>query len=121
MIIINLINYRFPAISQKVRTNFPPNSSGKSAKLYSPCLAIRQCFDKTEKGKMSGRTRKKIQKKLKIRGYSLKTDGLDEILSFVNRFQDAEDEAIDLLLDQLDHHSCNFFCFFFLGFSFFFF
>ncbi|MFQ6641462.1 hypothetical protein Gotur_016382, partial [Gossypium turneri] len=48
---------------------------------------------------------KKIQKKLKIRGYSLKTDGLDEILSFVNRFQDAEDEAIDLLLDQLDHQS----------------
>nr|KJB62165.1 hypothetical protein B456_009G404500 [Gossypium raimondii] len=38
-------------------------------------------------------------------GYSLKTDGLDEILSFVNRFQDAEDEAIDLLLDQLDHQS----------------
>ncbi|KHG26454.1 DNA polymerase epsilon subunit 2 [Gossypium arboreum] len=54
---------------------------------------------------MSGQTRKKIQKKLKIRGYSLKTDGLDEILSFVNRFQDAEDEAIDLLLDQLDHQS----------------
>ncbi|PPR96657.1 hypothetical protein GOBAR_AA24020 [Gossypium barbadense] len=54
---------------------------------------------------MRGQTRKKIQKKLKIRGYSLKTDGLDEILSFVNRFQDAEDEAIDLLLDQLDHQS----------------
>ncbi|KAA3490160.1 DNA polymerase epsilon subunit 2-like [Gossypium australe] len=54
---------------------------------------------------MSGQTRKKIQKKLKIRGYSLKTDGLDEILSFVNRFQDAEDEAIDLLLDQLDYQS----------------
>ncbi|KAB2034923.1 hypothetical protein ERO13_D04G101160v2, partial [Gossypium hirsutum] len=38
-------------------------------------------------------------------GYSLKRDGLDEILSFVNRFQDDEDEAIDLLLDQLDHQS----------------
>ncbi|XP_022731107.1 DNA polymerase epsilon subunit B isoform X1 [Durio zibethinus] len=54
---------------------------------------------------MSGQTRKLIQKKLKIRGYSLKMDGLEEILSFVNRFQDAEDEAMDLLLDQLDHQS----------------
>ncbi|XVF50365.1 hypothetical protein PTKIN_Ptkin04bG0091500 [Pterospermum kingtungense] len=54
---------------------------------------------------MSGQTRKKIQKKLKIRGYSLKMDGLEEILLFVNRFPDAEDEAVDLLLDQLDHRS----------------
>ncbi|XWS60801.1 hypothetical protein CRYUN_Cryun07bG0068500 [Craigia yunnanensis] len=54
---------------------------------------------------MSGQIRKKIQKKVKIRGYSLKMDGLEEIISFVNRFQDAQDEAIDLLLDQLDHQS----------------
>ncbi|KAL9432618.1 hypothetical protein AB3S75_027613 [Citrus x aurantiifolia] len=54
---------------------------------------------------MSGQTRKKIQKKLKIRGYGLRMDALDEILSFVNRFPDAEDEAIDLLLDQLEHES----------------
>ncbi|EOY18928.1 Pentatricopeptide repeat-containing-like protein [Theobroma cacao] len=46
-----------------------------------------------------------IQKKLKIRGYSLNMDGLEEIFSFVDRFQDAQDEAIDLLLDQLDHES----------------
>ncbi|KAH9724728.1 DNA polymerase epsilon subunit B [Citrus sinensis] len=32
-------------------------------------------------------------------------DALDEILSFVNRFPDAEDEAIDLLLDQFEHES----------------
>ncbi|OMO73451.1 DNA polymerase alpha/epsilon, subunit B [Corchorus olitorius] len=32
-------------------------------------------------------------------------DGLEEILSFVNRFEDAQDEAIDLLLDQLYHES----------------
>ncbi|KAK8679142.1 hypothetical protein V6N13_144610 [Hibiscus sabdariffa] len=54
---------------------------------------------------MSGQIRKKIERKLKIRGYGLKMDGLEEILSFVNRFQDAEDEAIDLLLDHLDHQS----------------
>ncbi|GMI81096.1 CYCLOPS 2, DNA polymerase epsilon subunit B2 [Hibiscus trionum] len=54
---------------------------------------------------MSGQIRKKIERKLKIRGYGLKIDGLEEILSFVNHFQDAEDEAIDLLLDHLDHQS----------------
>ncbi|KAE8732408.1 glutamate decarboxylase 5-like [Hibiscus syriacus] len=54
---------------------------------------------------MSGQIRKKIERKLRIRGYGLKMDGLEEILFFVNRFQDAEDEAIDLLLDHLDHQS----------------
>ncbi|KAJ4713627.1 DNA polymerase epsilon subunit [Melia azedarach] len=54
---------------------------------------------------MSAQTKKKIQKKLKIRGYGLKIDALEEIVSFVNRFPDAEDEAIDLLLDQLEHES----------------
>ncbi|XP_065876273.1 DNA polymerase epsilon subunit B-like isoform X1 [Euphorbia lathyris] len=49
--------------------------------------------------------RRKIQKKFKIRGYGLKVDALDEILSFVNRFRDAEDEAIDLLLDNLQFES----------------
>lgn len=61
---------------------------------------------------MSGQTRKKIQKKLKIRGYGLRMDALDEILSFVNRFPDAEDEAVDLLLDQLEHESsCTYYQF----------
>ncbi|KAK4283347.1 hypothetical protein QN277_000307 [Acacia crassicarpa] len=51
-------------------------------------------------------TRKKVQRKCKIRGYTLKVDALDEILSFVSRFDAAdEDEAIDLLLDQLEHES----------------
>ncbi|XP_075661101.1 DNA polymerase epsilon subunit B isoform X1 [Castanea sativa] len=50
--------------------------------------------------------RKKVQRKCKIRGYTLKVDALDEILSFVNRFQGAEDDALDLLLDHLlDHDS----------------
>ncbi|KAH7550663.1 hypothetical protein JRO89_XS13G0240900 [Xanthoceras sorbifolium] len=56
---------------------------------------------------MSAQTRKKVQRKLKIRGYGLKVDALEEILSFVDRFQDAEDEAIELLLDQLEHESLN--------------
>ncbi|XP_030937203.1 DNA polymerase epsilon subunit B [Quercus lobata] len=50
--------------------------------------------------------RKKVQRKCKIRGYTLKVDALDEILSFVNRFPGAEDDALDLLLDHLlDHNS----------------
>ena len=58
---------------------------------------------------MSASTRKKVQRKCKIRGYTLKVDALDEILSFVSRFDGPdEDEAIDLLLDQLEHESCNF-------------
>lgn len=56
---------------------------------------------------MSAQMKKKIQRKVKIRGYGLKMDALEEILSFVNRFQDAEDEAMDLLLDQLEHESCK--------------
>ncbi|KAF3438371.1 hypothetical protein FNV43_RR21133 [Rhamnella rubrinervis] len=55
---------------------------------------------------MSSSTRKKVQRKCKIRGYTLKVDALDEILSFVARFNDADsDEAIDLLLDQLEQQS----------------
>nr|XP_048329468.1 DNA polymerase epsilon subunit B [Ziziphus jujuba var. spinosa] len=55
---------------------------------------------------MSSSTRKKVQRKCKIRGYTLKVDALDDILSFVARFNDSDsDEAIDLLLDQLEHQS----------------
>ncbi|GLU18413.1 hypothetical protein SLE2022_347170 [Rubroshorea leprosula] len=54
---------------------------------------------------MSAQLRKKIQKKFKIRGYSLKIDALDEVLSFLSSFPDAEDEAVDLLLDNLEHES----------------
>ncbi|KAF1883037.1 hypothetical protein Lal_00003219 [Lupinus albus] len=55
---------------------------------------------------MSASTRKKVQRKSKIRGYNLKVDALDEILSFVSRFPNSDqDEAIDLLLDQIDHES----------------
>ncbi|PON45429.1 DNA polymerase alpha/epsilon [Parasponia andersonii] len=56
---------------------------------------------------MSGSTtRKKVQRKCKIRGYSLKVDALDDILSFVSRFPDADaDDAIDLLLDQLHNQT----------------
>ncbi|KAK9278181.1 hypothetical protein L1049_027741 [Liquidambar formosana] len=56
---------------------------------------------------MAATTRKKVQRKFKIRGYTIKVEALDEILSFVSRFSDAEDDAIDLLLDELDNEPLN--------------
>ncbi|GMH14107.1 hypothetical protein Nepgr_015948 [Nepenthes gracilis] len=50
-----------------------------------------------------GVTRKEVQKQFKIRGYTLKVDALEEVFSFVSRFPDAEEEAVDLLLDELDN------------------
>lgn len=54
-----------------------------------------------------GATRKKVQRKFKIRGFTLKVDALEEVLSFLSRFQDAEDDALDLLLDEIDNESRN--------------
>ncbi|XP_010276251.1 PREDICTED: DNA polymerase epsilon subunit B isoform X2 [Nelumbo nucifera] len=54
---------------------------------------------------MGAGTRKKVQRKFKIRGYTLKIDALEEILSFLSRFEDAEDEAIDLLIDEIERES----------------
>ncbi|KAK7270679.1 hypothetical protein RJT34_26009 [Clitoria ternatea] len=48
----------------------------------------------------------KIQKKCSYRGYRIKLDALNEILSFVTRFPDPdEDEVIEIVLDQLEHES----------------
>ncbi|KAL2328055.1 hypothetical protein Fmac_021482 [Flemingia macrophylla] len=53
---------------------------------------------------MNTSTRKKIQKKCRIRGHTLKLDALNEILNFASHFEGVdEDEAIDLLLDQLEY------------------
>ncbi|KAG0467582.1 hypothetical protein HPP92_019162 [Vanilla planifolia] len=53
----------------------------------------------------AGEIRRRVQKKFKLRGFTLKIDALDEALSFVARFPDAEDEAVDLLLDEIDKES----------------
>lgn len=42
-----------------------------------------------------------------MRGYTLRVDALKEILGFITRFPEAEDEALDLLLDELHNVSCN--------------
>ncbi|KAF5935966.1 hypothetical protein HYC85_027095 [Camellia sinensis] len=54
---------------------------------------------------MSGVIRKKVQRKFKMGGYTLKVEALNEVLTFLTHFQDAQDEALDLLLDQLQHQS----------------
>lgn len=51
--------------------------------------------------------RNKVQRKFKMRGYTLRVDALKEILGFITRFPEAEDEALDLLLDELHNVSCN--------------
>ncbi|BBH04223.1 DNA polymerase epsilon subunit B2 [Prunus dulcis] len=52
---------------------------------------------------MSRSTRKKVQKKCKIRGYTLELDAVDEILSFESEFNNdsALDDPVDILLDLL--------------------
>ncbi|XP_052624257.1 DNA polymerase epsilon subunit B [Lactuca sativa] len=54
---------------------------------------------------MSGTLRNKVQRKCKMRGYTLKVEALTEILSFLSSYEDAEDEALELLLDELQHQS----------------
>lgn len=49
--------------------------------------------------------RRKVQKKFKMRGLTLRVDSLDEILSFLSHFADAEEEALDLLADEIDNES----------------
>ncbi|KAM0868739.1 hypothetical protein ACQ4PT_041129 [Festuca glaucescens] len=46
--------------------------------------------------------RKKLQRKFRLRGFTLKVDALEEAAAFLDRFPDAEDDALDLLLDELD-------------------
>ncbi|KAF7035474.1 hypothetical protein CFC21_046349 [Triticum aestivum] len=50
----------------------------------------------------SAAMRKKLQRKFRLRGFTLKVDALEEAAAFLARFPDAEDEALDLLLDELD-------------------
>jgi DNA polymerase epsilon subunit 2 len=50
----------------------------------------------------SAATRRKLQRKFKLRGFTLKVDALEEAAAFLDRFPDAEDDALDLLLDELD-------------------
>lgn len=49
--------------------------------------------------------RRKVQRKFKMGGYTLKVEALNEVFSFLSNFEEAQDEALDLLIDQLHHES----------------
>ncbi|KAJ3669490.1 hypothetical protein LUZ60_011440 [Juncus effusus] len=49
--------------------------------------------------------KKKVQRKFKMRGFTLKVGVLDEVLSFLSRFPDEEYEALDILIDEIDKGS----------------
>ncbi|KAJ4812645.1 DNA polymerase epsilon subunit [Rhynchospora pubera] len=49
--------------------------------------------------------RKKAQKKFRIRGFTLKVDALDAVLSFISRFPEAEEEALEILIDGIEKES----------------
>ncbi|KAJ0981216.1 hypothetical protein J5N97_009471 [Dioscorea zingiberensis] len=46
--------------------------------------------------------KKKAQRRFKLRGFTLKVEALDEVLKFLSHFPEAEDEALDLLIDDID-------------------
>ncbi|XAR56171.1 DNA-directed DNA polymerase [Bertholletia excelsa] len=54
---------------------------------------------------MSSVIRKKVHKKFRLGGYTLKVEALDEVLAFLSHFEGAEDEALQLLLDELQDQS----------------
>lgn len=56
-------------------------------------------------GAAAAAAKKKAQRRFKLRGFTLKVDALDEALAFVSRFPEAEDEALDLLIDEIDKES----------------
>ncbi|KAI5445209.1 hypothetical protein KIW84_013456 [Lathyrus oleraceus] len=90
----------FPS-KRNFHLNFPAVSFISVHHRYSNAEKERQ-----RERRMNAPTKKKIQKKCKIRGYNIKPEALDEILSFVIRFELTEqDEAIELVLEQLEHES----------------
>ncbi|KAK2992135.1 hypothetical protein RJ640_002824, partial [Escallonia rubra] len=70
-------------------------------------LSVDYCLsrEREREREMSSSMRNKVQRKFKMRGYSLKVEALTEILSFVSHFPDAQDDALNLLLDDLQSQS----------------
>ncbi|MQL85490.1 hypothetical protein Taro_018017 [Colocasia esculenta] len=50
-------------------------------------------------------TRKKVQRRFKIRGYTLKVEAVEQVLAFLAGYPGDEDEALDLLVDVIDQES----------------
>ncbi|XP_042434279.1 DNA polymerase epsilon subunit B-like [Zingiber officinale] len=56
---------------------------------------------------VSGRTRKKVQHKFKLRGFTFKVDAMEEVLAYLAHFPNDEDEALDLLIDEMYNKSLH--------------
>ncbi|KAH9316578.1 hypothetical protein KI387_025205, partial [Taxus chinensis] len=54
---------------------------------------------------MGSQTLKNVQKKFKLRGLALTMDALKAVVNFINDFTDAEDEALELVMDEIDRAS----------------
>eukprot|EP01018_Ginkgo_biloba_P028571 Gb_41127 [translate_table: standard] len=54
---------------------------------------------------MGSESLKNVQKKFKLRGLTLTVEALKAVTDFVNDFTDAEDEALELVLDEIDRAS----------------
>ncbi|GFP88475.1 DNA polymerase epsilon subunit 2 [Phtheirospermum japonicum] len=54
---------------------------------------------------MSSLMRNKVQRKFKMRGYTLKIEALSEVLVYLSHFPENEDLALELLLDDLHNSS----------------
>ncbi|KAL3628944.1 DNA-directed DNA polymerase epsilon, subunit B [Castilleja foliolosa] len=54
---------------------------------------------------MSSVMRNKVQRKFKMRGYTLKIEALSEVLVYLSHFPGNEDPALELLLDDLHNSS----------------
>lgn len=52
--------------------------------------------------------RKKAQKKFRIRGFTLRVDALDAVLSYISRFPEDEEEALEILIDGIEKESREF-------------
>ncbi|GLJ38887.1 hypothetical protein SUGI_0792820 [Cryptomeria japonica] len=54
---------------------------------------------------MGSQTLKNVQKKFKLRGLALTIEALRAVVNFINEFTDAEDEALELVMDEIDRVS----------------
>ncbi|XP_073294341.1 DNA polymerase epsilon subunit B [Primulina huaijiensis] len=52
---------------------------------------------------MNSVMRNKLQRKFKMRGYTIKFEALSEFQRFLSHFPGAEDEALDILLEEIHH------------------
>lgn len=87
---------------------FPPKLKRRPIKILGRAAGgEREGEGERQRGMSTAAMRKKVQRKFKMRGYAVKVEAVDVIISFVSQFsgEEEEDEALNLVLDQLEHES----------------